>query len=92
MKPVCMSGSFKKVLQGCRFRLDDKDIKTAVVQQFHQQTKGCFAEGESSPVSMPMGTIFIGLTSFHQKNPQTGFIWLTLIYLYYISISCTMHF
>lgn len=43
-----MSGSLKKVQEDCRFRLDDKDIKAAVVQQFHQQTEEFFAERESS--------------------------------------------
>lgn len=45
-----------------------------------------------SPASMPIGVIFNGFTSTDQNNPQTGFIWLTLIYHYYASISCTMHF
>jgi hypothetical protein len=29
----------------------------------------------------PMGTIFNGLYSFIQKNPQMGFIWTSIIYL-----------
>jgi hypothetical protein len=67
MKPVCMSSSLKKVLQGCRFGLNDKDVKAAVVQQF-------FGDGELSPASMPMGIIFHGFTSFEQNNPQRFYL------------------
>jgi hypothetical protein len=59
MKPVCMSGSLKKVQRECRFRLDDKDIKAVVVQQFPQQTKQFFTERESSITCLDAHTDFL---------------------------------